>query len=95
MPVPPPMPQQPQISVWLALGGQNYGPCNWDVCKQLVQNMQLTPQTMVWMEGMQGWTPAGQVTILQPLFAPPAATPGMPPLPPMGGPTPPPMPMGM
>ena len=93
--VPPPMPQQPQINLWMALGGQNYGPYNWDVCKQLVQNRQLTPQTMVWMDGMSGWLPAGQVAVLQPLFAPPAATPGMPPLPPMGGPTPPPMPMGM
>jgi len=93
--VPPPMPQQPQINLWMALGGQNYGPYNWDVCKQLVQNRQLTPQTMVWMDGMPGWLPAGQVAVLQPLFAPPAATPGMPPLPPMGGPTPPPMPMGM
>ena len=93
--MPPPMPQQPQISVYLYLGGQNYGPCNWDVCKQLVQSQQLTPQTMVWMDGMAGWTPAGQVVVLQPLFAPPAAIPGMPPLPPMGGPTPPPMPTGM
>ena len=83
----PPMPQQPQINLWLALGGQNYGPYNWEVCKQLVQNRQLTQQTMVWMDGMSGWTPAGQVAILQPLFAPPAAAPGMPPLPPM--------PMGM
>ena len=93
--MPPPMPQQPQISVYLYLGGQNYGPCNWDVCKQLVQSQQLTPQTMVWMDGMAGWTPAGQVVVLQPLFAPPAAIPGIPPLPPMGGPTPPPMPTGM
>ena len=93
--MPPPMPQQPQISVYLYLGGQNFGPCNWDVCKQLVQSQQLTPQTMVWMDGMAGWTPAGQVAVLQPLFAPPTAIPGMPPLPPMGGPTPPPMPTGM
>ena len=93
--MPPSMPQQPQISIYLYLGGQNYGPCNWDVCKQLVQSQQLTPQTMVWMDGMAGWTPAGQVAVLQPLFAPPVAAPGMPPLPPMGGPTPPPAPMGM
>lgn len=87
-PTPPPV--NPQINLFLAIGGQQYGPYNMDICKQLVQNGQLTPQTMVWMEGMATWSPAGQVTALQTLFAPPAI-PGMPPMPPMGGPTPPPM----
>jgi len=89
-PVPPPVAPQPQINLYLAIGGQQYGPYNMDTCKQLVQNGQLTPQTVVWMEGMPTWTPAGQVPALQVLFAPPAM-PGVPPLPPMGGPTPPPM----
>ena len=90
-PTPPITPApQPQINLFLAIGGQQYGPYNMDTCKQLVQNGQLTPQTIVWMEGMQAWTPAGQVPALQVLFAPPAM-PGVPPLPPMGGPTPPPM----
>lgn len=85
----PPLPPQPtpNISLHMAVGGQSYGPYNWDVCKQLVQNGQLTPQTIVWMEGMTAWGPAGQVQTLQPLFAPaappmPPATPGMPPMPP-------------
>lgn len=87
MPPPPPI-ATPNISLYMAAGGQNYGPYNWDVCKQLVQNGQLTAQTMVWMEGMAAWGPAGQVPTLQPLFAPaappmPPATPGMPPMPPM------------
>ena len=90
-PTPPITPApQPQINLFLAIGGQQYGPYNMDTCKQLVQNGQLTPQTIVWMEGMQAWTPAGQVPALQVLFAPPAM-PGVPPLPPMGGPTPRPM----
>lgn len=80
----------PQINLFLAIGGQQYGPYNMDICKQMVQNGQLTAQTLVWMEGMPAWTPAGQVPALQILFAPPAM-PGMPPMPPMGGPTPPPM----
>ena len=86
----PPLPPQPtpNISLHMAVGGQSYGPYNWDVCKQLVQNGQLTAQTIVWMEGMAAWGPAGQVPTLQPLFAPaappmPPATPGMPPMPPM------------
>jgi hypothetical protein len=85
----PPLPPQPtpNISLHMAVGGQSYGPYNWDVCKQLVQNGQLTAQTIVWMEGMAAWGPAGQVPTLQPLFAPaappmPPATPGMPPMPP-------------
>ena len=64
------------------------GPYNMDMCKQMVTNRQLTPQSMVWMEGMPSWTPAGNVPVLQPLFAPPAAS-GMPPIPPVGGSVPP------
>ena len=91
--VPPPVmpPQEPEISLFLAINGQQYGPYNREMCKQMVQNKQLTPQTTVWMEGMPAWTPAGQVPALMSLFAPPVAAPGMPPMPPMGGPTPPPM----
>lgn len=89
-PVPPPI-QQPSISLFLAVGGQQYGPYNMDMCKQMVIGGQLTPQTMVWMEGLPSWTPAGNVSVLQSLFAPPAA-PGMPPtppIPPVGGSIPP------
>lgn len=92
LPFTPPLPPQPQqdIKLFLAIGGQQYGPYGMDMCRQMVQNGQLTQQTMVWMEGMASWTAAVQVPALQPLFAPPAS-PSMPPLPPMGGPTPPPM----
>lgn len=89
-PVPPPI-QQPSISLFLAVGGQQYGPYNMDMCKQMVIGGQLTPQTMVWMEGLPSWTLAGNVPVLQSLFAPPAA-PGMPPtppIPPVGGSIPP------
>ncbi len=88
-PVPPPVAPQPEIKLFIAVGGQQYGPYNMDMCKQMVQGGQLTPQSMVWMEGMPAWSPASQVPALQALFAP--ATPAMPPLPPTGGPTPPPM----
>lgn len=78
----PPMDVLPEISLYLAIGGQQYGPYNRSVCMQLVQNKQLTPETMVWMEGLVAWTPAGQVPALKSLFAPPVV-PGMPPVPPM------------
>ena len=84
-PVPPPMPQaEPEINAHLFIGGQQYGPYNRATCKQLVQNGQLTKETLVWMEGMAAWTPAGQVPQMASLFAP-AAAPGMPPMPPTPG----------
>ncbi len=89
-PLPPPPPIQMDIQLFLAIGGQQYGPYNMDQCKQMVQNGQLTQQTIVWKNGMSGWAPANQVAELQTLFAPPVI-PEMPPLPPTGGVTPPPM----
>ncbi|MBR3883454.1 MAG: DUF4339 domain-containing protein [Bacteroidaceae bacterium] len=92
-PPPPPHAEEPKISLYLSVAGQNYGPYTYEQCKQMVQGGQLTAQSTVWMDGMPAWMPAGQVPALQPLFAPPAAAPGFPPLPPAGGPTPPPPPM--
>lgn len=84
MPLPPPV-AEPEISVYVAVDGTQYGPFNRDVCKQMVQSRQLTPQSTVWMEGLASWMPAGQVEALKPLFAPQMppsmpATPGMPPV---------------
>lgn len=91
-PVPPPIALQPEIKLFIAVAGQQYGPYNMDMCKQMVQGGQLTPQSTVWMEGMAAWSPASQVPALQSLFAPPPpSSPAMPPLPPTQGPTPPPM----
>lgn len=89
-PVPPPITPQPAISLYIAVGGQQYGPFNMDACKQMAANGQLTPQSMVWMEGMPAWAAASTVPALQALFSPPAS-PSMPPLPPTGGPVPPPI----
>ena len=89
-PTPPPIVPIPDIKLFIAIGGQQYGPYDMDLCRQMVTSGQLTPQSMVWMEGLPAWTQAGQVPALQPLFAPPAS-PSMPPLPPIGGPTPPPI----
>lgn len=90
-PVAPPVmyPPQQDIKLFLAVGGQQYGPYGMDMCRTMVQGGQLTPQTMVWMEGLPAWTPAMQVPALQPLFAPPA--PGVPPFPPTSGTMPPPL----
>ncbi len=80
--VPPPIvpPADPVIALHLNVGGQPYGPYDWQTCKQFTTTKQLTEQTMVWMQGMPAWMPAGQVDILKPLFAPapPPMTPPMP-----------------
>ena len=89
-PIPPPVMQAPNISLFLFIGGQQYGPYNYDMCKQMVTGGQLTPQSMVWMEGMQAWAAASTVPALQALFAPPPM-PQMPPMPPTGGTLPPPI----
>lgn len=90
-PFTPPMPD-PVIALYWNINGQNYGPYDWAACKQMAANKQFTEQSMVWMDGMPAWAPAGQVEILKPLFAP-TMPPAMPPMP--GGATPPPMPGGM
>lgn len=101
MPTPPPMPgevpptvtaAEPEISVYVAVNGQQYGPFNRAMCKQMVQTGQLTPQSTVWMNGLATWMPAGQTEALKSLFAPQMpptvpGTPGMPPLPPAMPPT--------
>ncbi len=89
-PVPPPIVPQTEVQLFIAVGGQQYGPYQMDACRLMVQKGQLTPQSLVWMEGMPTWTLASQVLALQALFAP-AVPPALPPLPPTTGSTPPPI----
>lgn len=88
MNTPPPM---PNVQYYLAVSGQQIGPFPVPQLQQLVQNGQLTPQTLVWKQGMAGWEQAGSVAELASLFAPPVPGGGATP-PPMPGSTPPPMP---
>lgn len=88
MNTPPPM---PNVQYYLAVSGQQIGPFPVPQLQQLVQNGQLTPQTLVWKQGMAGWEQAGSVAELALLFAPPVPGGGATP-PPMPGSTPPPMP---
>ena len=82
---------EPQVLMFLYIGGQNYGPYDYKTLKSFVPTGQLTPQTMVWQQGMAAWTPAGQVPELQALFAPAPPASGIPPMPPTPGAVPPPM----
>ena len=89
----PPAPApEPEIALYIAVAGQQYGPFNRELCKQMVKSGQLTEQSTVWMEGLSAWTAAGQVPTLKSLFAPqiPPSMPGAPGMAPMP-PTMPPM----
>ena len=76
--VPPPM---PNVQYFVAVGGQQTGPFSMPQLSQLVQNGNLTPQTLVWRQGMAGWEAAASVPELSALFAPPSASPVPPPMP--------------
>lgn len=63
---PPPLP--PQKTYHVAVGGQQAGPYDTNSLKQQIQNGQVTRDTLVWAEGMAGWTKAGDVPELSRLF---------------------------
>jgi len=65
-PPPPPLPQQKQYHV--ALDGQQAGPFDRGALQSYVQSGQLTKDTLVWSQGMTGWSPASQVPDLASLF---------------------------
>ncbi|MBK1648572.1 SPFH domain-containing protein [Rhabdochromatium marinum] len=66
-PPPPPPPATP--SYHLARNGQTQGPFNLEQLRQMVAQGHLTPDIMVWTNGMAGWARAGDQNDLRPLFA--------------------------
>jgi len=72
---PPALPQAGLFFV--AINGQQTGPHAIDVLRQHVAGGTLTPETLVWKQGMAAWSPAAQVPELAALFGG-----GPPPLPP-------------
>lgn len=65
-PTPPPMPQQTTYHV--AVGGVQQGPFPMAQLQQMVQQGQLTPDTLVWTAGMAGWAAANSVPALSQMF---------------------------
>ena len=63
---PPPMPQQTMYHV--AVEGVQQGPFPQTQLQQMVQQGQLTPDTLVWTQGMAGWEAAKSVPSLSQLF---------------------------
>ena len=73
--VPPPLPGQ--VMYFVAMNNQQAGPFDLAALGQMAKSGQLTPQGLVWKQGMAQWTAAAEVTDLANLFG---TTP--PPLPP-------------
>lgn len=77
--MPPPPPPPPRVQWYVAAGGQQAGPYDQATLQQYIASGQVTPETMMWRQGMTAWTPAGQIPELQAWFG-------------AGGPPPPPPP---
>ena len=65
-PTPPPMPQQTTYHV--AVGGVQQGPFPVSQIQQMIQQGQLTRDTLVWTAGMPAWAAANSVPALSQMF---------------------------
>ncbi len=75
--VPPP----PMVQFFAVVNGQQQGPFNLQQLQQMIGQKAITPETMVWKQGMPNWANAKAVPELAGLFMP--AAPPPPPPPPM------------
>lgn len=77
--VPPPL----AAGFFVAINNQQQGPFEPGMLATMAKNGQLTPDTLVWRQGMGGWVRAGDVPDLAAVFAsvPPPIPGGPPPLP--------------
>lgn len=73
--VPPPIPQQ--SSYYVVVNGAQQGPFAMPQLQQMIQQGQLTQETMVWKQGMAGWAAASSVAELSSMFG--AVPPPIPP----------------
>lgn len=82
-PPPPavPRPHQPAMSVMVAVNGQSYGPYERATLLEMIDNGSLTPDTYVYINGMDNWKAASQVGPVAELFASKAPAPAVPPIP--------------
>jgi len=76
---PPPLPQSSQY--FAAIGGAQAGPYDLNVLRQQIGSGAITRDTLVWKQGMAGWTKAGEVGEVSGLFGavPPPLPPPLPP----------------
>jgi membrane protease subunit (stomatin/prohibitin family) len=75
---PPPLPTA--TAVWhIAANGKTLGPFGAEQLQRAIGTGELTAATLVWSPQLAGWTAAGDVGELRPLFTPPVAPPPLPP----------------
>lgn len=75
MQVPPPI---PTTQYYVAVGGNQSGPYSVEQLRQLVATGGLTPNTLVWTNGMATWVAARDVETLASLFTPSITPPPIP-----------------
>lgn len=66
--VPPPLPTEGK-SFFVAINNVQSGPFNQSQLLSLIQNKQLSADTLVWNQGMTGWEKASTISELQNLFS--------------------------
>lgn len=66
--VPPPLPTEGK-SFFVAINNVQSGPFNQSQLLSLIQNKQLSADTLVWNQGMTGWEKASTISELQSLFS--------------------------
>lgn len=68
--MPPPLPPTASTPPWFAaIEGQQVGPINEDDVIRQIQSRKITPETLMWKQGMAAWVPASQVPELGESFA--------------------------
>ena len=79
---PPPIPGQQQPTVfYLALNGQQYGPCDATAIGQMLQTGQVNGETLGWHDGMASWQAIKTIPALAALFQQSAGPSVPPPIP--------------
>ena len=75
-------PSIPQQMYYIYVNGQQIGGQTISMIKQLIMQGSVTPNTLVWTQGLANWLPAAQIPDLALLFTtpPPMATPPVPPV---------------
>lgn len=75
---PPPPPIPPALTFFVVTNGQQAGPFDLNILKQMAMKNQFTKETLVWREGMSNWLAAAQVNELLSIFSNvPPPIPGM------------------
>ncbi len=68
--VPPPIPGQQQPTVFfLAINGQQYGPCDANTIGNMLRGGQINGDTLGWHDGLPSWQAIKSIPALAPLFA--------------------------